>query len=110
MTPLLYVDLIRKELHCCNCMEKKPIDPHHIRQVGMGRDRKKELIEHYSCIPLCRKCHTEYHDLGKTEFEKKNKIDVFEQSQHYLSKYIYKVFLQYDELIKKKDKENGTKN
>jgi hypothetical protein len=33
----------------------------------------------YSCVPLCRYCHTaggkSYHRIGRTEFERRNGID-----------------------------------
>ena len=45
MTPTDYIDIIRNEKHCSVCMKKGAVEPHHINQIGMGRDRKRELEE-----------------------------------------------------------------
>jgi len=103
MTPLHHVEYIRKKVTCCNCYKKRPIDPHHVNQLGMGRDRKKQLKEHYSVIPLCRACHQEYHHLGKKRFEKKHKIDVFEQAHYFLSEHIYEIYEKYQILLDRKN-------
>ena len=55
----------------------------------MGRDRKKELVEHYSAIPVCRQCHTTYHNLGMKEFQFKFDINVYELAHYYLSKHLH---------------------
>ena len=44
MTPLEYLERVREEKHCYVCMKKTKIEPHHIDQIGMGRNRKKEQI------------------------------------------------------------------
>ena len=88
MTPIDYVDLIRSEKYCSVCMQKGLVEPHHINQIGMGRDRKKQLVEHYSAIPVCRQCHTTYHNIGIKDFQFKYEINVYELAHHYLSKYL----------------------
>ena len=70
-------------------MQGVKIDPHHIIPIGMGGNRKKENMKHYSCIPVCRKCHREYHDMGRTQFEKKHKVNVFELIHHYFASFIF---------------------
>ena len=106
MTPKHHEQYIREQVYCCNCMKKRPIDPHHIKQIGMGKKKKKNLIEHYSCIPVCRKCHTEYHNIGRKEFEKKHNINIYEQVHHFLSKHIFEIYKRYENLLEAKQKGN----
>ena len=56
----------------------------------MGRNRKRELLEHYTAIPQCRPCHSEFHQLGFRRYQEKYQINLFRLSQHYLTAYIYK--------------------
>ena len=99
MTPLEYVDKIREEKFCSCCMKKTKIEPHHINSVGMGRNRVKELIEHYSAIPVCRPCHQAYHKMGRMTFEFKFDVNVYDLALHYLSKHLF----SYSELITKRE-------
>ena len=74
---------------CCLCLKKDiECEPHHIEFVGMGRDRKKELKEHYSSVPVCRVCHQEYHHLGTKQYCRKYNLDRYELVFHYLSNYL----------------------
>lgn len=34
-----------------------PVEPHHLDVIGMGRNRKRPMAEHYSTVALCRKHH-----------------------------------------------------
>lgn len=87
-----YVQHIREQYFCCGCMKDNiSLDPHHVISIGMGGNRKKESVKHFSCIPLCRKCHREYHDLGRKKFEKKKDVKVFELIHYYFSNYIYTI-------------------
>ena len=54
---------------CLIC--RKEAEPHHLDAIGMGRNRKKELKEHFTAIPLCRVHHGEYHQYARSWFEKK---------------------------------------
>ena len=87
MNSLEYIDYIRSLKYCCVCYTKEPVDPHHLISIGMGGNRKNPNVKHYSCVPLCRKHHTEYHSHGKTIFEKKHEISLFEIAFHLLIKY-----------------------
>ena len=89
MYPLDYLMNIREQYRCSVCLKEKNIEPHHIIQIGMGRDRKKQLIEHYSAIPVCRPCHQDYHSLGKKTFQFKYNVNIYEIAFDYLSKIIY---------------------
>ncbi len=84
-----YVMHIKEQPFCCSCMKTKPVDPHHVINIGMGGNRKKESVKHFSCIPLCRKCHREYHDLGKKRWEEKNDLNAFELVHYYFSNFVY---------------------
>lgn len=56
---------------------QSPVDAHHMDTVGMGGNRKKGCIEDYSCVPLCRGHHQEWHNMGNTEFEKKHYVNMW---------------------------------
>ena len=90
MNSLDYVDHIRGQEYCCICYTKVPVDPHHLISIGMGGNRKKQNVRHYSCIPLCRKHHQDYHTKGRISFEKYHNVNLFELAFHFLSEYIYK--------------------
>lgn len=45
-----------RELPCCFCGAPGPSDPHHVGRHGMGTKATD-----YSVLPLCRKCHDEWH-------------------------------------------------
>lgn len=61
----VYACLMSKK--CCVCGLKA--DLHHVDQVGMGYNRNTKPQLGARVLPLCRVHHTEYHTLGKTEFE-----------------------------------------
>ena len=82
-----YLDYIRNQKHCSFCYKKGAVEPHHINQIGMGRNRKNPLIEHYSAVPVCRPCHTEYHNLGMKVYSSKHQINPFEIAHYYLAMY-----------------------
>ena len=42
MKALDYLDKIRKEKYCSVCMKKTKVEPHHINEIGMGRNRKEK--------------------------------------------------------------------
>ena len=83
-----YLSFIREQPYCSFCYTKGPVEPHHIKQIGMGRNRKKPLIEHYSAVPVCRICHSEYHSLGMKIYSIKHQVNVFEIAHYYLTKYL----------------------
>ena len=92
MSPKGYLEAIRSASRCYVGYQQRPIEPHHINQIGMGRNRKREMIEHFSAIPVCRACHHAYHQMGKTDFEFKFSVNVYEIAHDYLSKYIHAEF------------------
>ena len=54
---------------CCICGESA--DLHHTDRIGMGRDR--DIINHIGLMaePLCRKHHTECHNIGQKAFDER---------------------------------------
>ena len=90
MKALDYLDKIRKEKYCSVCMKKTKVEPHHIKEIGMGRNRKKQLVEHYSAIPVCRPCHQTYHRIGKKTFEFKFDVNIYGLAHYYLSKHLHR--------------------
>ena len=83
---LEYIDYIRD--HECLVCFKSFVDPDHLEAIGMGGNRKKPSLKHYSCIPLCRIHHTERHSLGLPRFEKKYKINLWKEAFRILRKYL----------------------
>lgn len=66
----LYLTIINRRCSCCG----KKADIHHVDKVGMGRDRTKINHEGMKVIALCREHHTEIHQIGEKDFEKKHKV------------------------------------
>jgi|TARA_A100001201_G_C3998045_1_gene173665 hypothetical protein len=84
-----YLQYLREQTHCSLCYKHTPTEPHHIEQIGMGRNRKNpRLREHYSAIPVCRACHVEYHNLGKKMYSIKHQINPYEIALYWLSKFL----------------------
>ena len=88
VTPLKFLEYIRKFRYCIVCLKDTPIEPHHLKPVGMGNNRNKELIEHYTAIPVCRKCHREYHDKGEKYQAQKYVMNHWKENAKLLSKYL----------------------
>tara|TARA_R100000734_G_C3319282_1_gene114932 strand:- start:14872 stop:15147 length:276 start_codon:yes stop_codon:yes gene_type:complete len=87
MMPIDFIDYIKKQ-KCIVCF-RGPCDADHLHQIGMGRDRKKpDLIEHYSCVPLCRTHHIMRHSMTLKDFEDKFDVNVWKENHYYLSTYL----------------------
>ena len=82
---LKYLDYVRG-LYCLVCFTSSP-DPDHLEAIGMGGNRKKPTLKHYSAIPLCRLHHTERHALPLKEFEDKYKINLWKEAFKKLREY-----------------------
>ena len=81
-----YLDYIR-EKPCLVC-GIAPCDAHHLEASGMGgaNDDSKD----YSCVPLCRKHHDEYHRNGLKEFEfiyKNIKLNLYKDAFNLIRRY-----------------------
>ena len=60
------IEWARKQ-YCLACGMEPPSDPHHIKTRGSGGGD-----EWWNVIPLCRRCHTGWHQLGWKTFLSKN--------------------------------------
>ena len=85
---LEFIEFIRNQRFCCVCLKKGEVEPHHLKAVGMGMNRKKPMKEHFSAVPVCRFCHIDYHQIGMKEFEKKHKQNMYYTNHVYLVKFI----------------------
>ena len=90
--PLKYLDFIRKQRYCIVCLKTTPIEPHHLKAVGMGGNRKKEIEQHYTAIPVCRKCHREYHDKGEKYQAEKYNMNHWKECVKILQKYLINLY------------------
>ena len=84
MNGLDYLRYIRS-MGCAIC--RRDAEPHHLEAIGMGRDRKKDLKEHYSAVPLCREHHTEFHQTGHSKFQKRYNINLWKECFKYIRHY-----------------------
>jgi|GEM_PF-2985457 len=55
----------------------EPADPHHLKAVGMGDDRREPSPRHYTADRLCKAHHTECEQISLEGFEKKYKVDLW---------------------------------
>lgn len=66
----IYACLVAKK--CCVCGKKS--DLHHVDRVGL-QSRERMIHEGLEALPLCRYHHTEVHQMGQREFNKRYHID-----------------------------------
>ena len=76
-----------KSKHCLVC-GSTPVDADHQDTIGMGGDRKKQSIKDFTCIPLCRKHHTERHNIGSFQFEHKYSLNLWKEAFYLLRGYL----------------------
>ena len=77
-----YLEFIRKQ-KCCSCGAPAKNDPHHTDSKGSGGSD-------LSAVPLCRKCHSECHNLGVMTFQVRKLIDFVTVRESLLRKAIEK--------------------
>jgi len=78
-----YIDYIHKQ--GCTVCGRNPVDAHHLEARGMGK--YKAGIKDYSCIPLCREHHSEWH-FNSAKFEEKYKINCWKEAFRLLRRFI----------------------
>lgn len=83
---LCYVAHVRT-LPCIIC--GKPAESHHLQAVGMGRDRKRDLVCHYTVIPLCRDHHIEVETKGTARFTEKYNINLWREGLMTLALFLW---------------------
>lgn len=77
MTGLEHLAKVRA-MPCLIC--NRSADPHHLLKIGMGRNRKREMPEHKTAIPLCIEHHTEVHQIGLKRFNAKYDVDLWREA------------------------------
>ena len=80
-----YLEYIKKK-PCLVCGQS-PVDPHHMEAVGMG-GANKDGFKDYSCVPLCRYHHSEYHSGGLHYFEAKYQVNLWKDAFNLLRGYL----------------------
>ena len=81
-----YIEYIKTK-KCTSCYTD-PVDADHLKAIGMGNNRKKASINDFTCIPLCRTCHVERHQIGNFQFERKNGVNLWKDAFNYLMEYL----------------------
>ena len=78
-----------KEKPCTVCGQT-PVDAHHMEAVGMG-GANRDGYKDYSCVPLCRYHHSEYHSTGINYFESRYKVNLWKDVFNLLRRYFVKI-------------------
>ena len=65
---------------------QKPVDAHHMEAVGMG-GANRDGYKDYTCVPLCRYHHTEYHSTGITYFESRYNVNLWKDAFNLIRRY-----------------------
>ena len=76
-----FLDYIRDQ-PCAVCTAPAPSDPHHLDSGVMGSKG-----DDWTCVPLCRTHHREYHDHGEAHMRRQHGVDLWKQSHHLLRRY-----------------------
>ena len=79
-----YLEYIKEKP--CLAWGQRPVDPHHMEAVGMG-GANKDGFKDYSCVPLCRFHHSEYHSGGLHYFEAKYQVNLWKDAFNLLRRY-----------------------
>ena len=79
-----YLEYI-KEKPCSVCGQT-PVDAHHMEAAGMG-GANKDGYKDYSCVPLCRFHHSEYHSGGMQHFESKYQVNLWKDAFNLIRRY-----------------------
>jgi len=77
-----YLDYIRAQ-PCAVCAAPAPNDPHHLDSGVMGSKG-----DDWTCVPLCRTHHREYHDHGEAHVEREHRVDLWRHSHRLLRRYL----------------------
>ena len=85
-----YLNFIREQTYCIVCLNDGDVEPHHLKPIGSGGNRKKENERHYTAIPVCRFCHSEYHAKGERFQANKHNMNHWKELSQYIRKYLCK--------------------
>jgi len=72
-----------RERPCVVCGDSAPSDPHHLDSGVMGSKG-----DDWTCVPLCRRHHREYHDQGERWMRKQYSVDLWKESHRLLRRYV----------------------
>lgn len=87
ITYALYISLYYRK--CCVC-GRSNADLHHIDAIGMGYNRKTKPQIGDRVLSLCREHHSEYHNVGYTEFMSKYHLEPVRMDERLAKIYIPK--------------------
>lgn len=85
---LAYLDHVRGQ-RCAACGYPNA-QPHHLRAVGMGCNRKHPMKRHFTAVPLCAKCHREVEQIGMKKFAERYVVDLYFECLNTLADFIWK--------------------
>jgi hypothetical protein len=60
-----------------------------MKPIGMGRDRKRPMFEHYLVATVCRAHHTEFDELGADRMRDKYGVDFWKLAAMDLAKWVF---------------------
>ena len=70
----------------CSVCGTSPVDPHHMEAVGMG-GANRDGFKDYSCVPLCRFHHGEYHSAGIHYMESRYGVNLWKDAFNLIRRY-----------------------
>ena len=76
--------------HPCSVCGQFPVDAHHMEAVGMG-GANKDGFKDYTCVPLCRLHHGEYHSAGIHYFESRYNVNLWKDVSNLLRRYFIEI-------------------
>ena len=82
-----YIKYIKSK-HCLVC-GVSPVDPAHLDHLGMG-GANKDGFKDYTCVPLCRFHHSEYHSHGIHYMESRYGVNLWKDAFNLLRRYFIK--------------------
>jgi len=74
---------------CCGCGKETILHQHHVKAVGSGNNRNKELPEHLTVIMLCSDCHFMAHNTTDYDFSQHIGINIYKQVVNQILRYLH---------------------
>lgn len=72
----------------CTACFREPVDADHLITIGMGNNRKNNTERDFTCVPLCRKCHTQRGQESNDIFQIKHRVNLWKDAHKYLMEYL----------------------
>jgi hypothetical protein len=76
-----YLGYVR-DIPCLVCAAPPPSDPHHLDSGVTGSKG-----DDWTCVPLCRKHHREYHSVGERKMEDRYPVNLWKCAHRILRRY-----------------------